>query len=50
MFKTGILGLGEGGSTISAVLHSNDWELKMICDLNETLCRQRVKEFAFLSR
>lgn len=47
MYKIGILGLGEGRSTISAALQSNAWELKKICDLNETLCRQRAKEFDF---
>lgn len=43
----GILGLGEGRSTISAALASDKWELKTICDANEELCRQRAKEFDF---
>ena len=47
MLKLGILGLGEGRSTMSAALQSEKWELKTICDANEELCRQRVKEFDF---
>ena len=41
----GILGLGEGRSTISAALQSNKFNLKMICDQNPDLCRQRAEEF-----
>jgi predicted dehydrogenase len=47
MLQLGILGLGEGRSTISAALSSKNYELKMICDVNEELCRQRAKEFDF---
>ena len=47
MLQLGILGLGEGRSTISAALSSNQYELKIICDVNEDLCRQREKEFDF---
>jgi predicted dehydrogenase len=47
MLRLGILGLGEGRSTISAALASKKYELKMICDVNEDLCRQREKEFDF---
>jgi predicted dehydrogenase len=47
MLKLGILGLGEGRSTMSAALSSSKWELKTICDLNEDLCRKRSKEFDF---
>jgi predicted dehydrogenase len=47
MLKLGILGLGEGRSTMSAALNSPKWTLKTICDLNEELCRQRGKEFDF---
>jgi len=47
MLRLGILGLGEGRSTISAALASDKYELKMICDKNEELCRQRAKEFDF---
>ena len=47
MLRLGILGLGEGRSTISAALHSNRYQLKTICDRNEELCRQRAKEFDF---
>ncbi len=47
MLKLGILGLGEGRSTMSAALQSNKIKLKTICDLNEDLCKQRAKEFDF---
>ncbi|GAA4736105.1 Gfo/Idh/MocA family oxidoreductase [Flavisolibacter ginsenosidimutans] len=47
MLRLGILGLGEGRSTISAALSSEKYELKTICDVNEELCRQRAKEFDF---
>lgn len=47
MLGIGILGLGEGRSTMSAALQSEQYELKMICDVREELCRQRVKEFGF---
>lgn len=49
MLKISILGLGEGRSTMSAVLHSSKLELVKICDKNEALCKQRVKEFNFSS-
>jgi predicted dehydrogenase len=45
MITVGILGLGEGRSTISAVLASDKLELKMICDKNPDLCRKRADEF-----
>ena len=45
MLGVGILGLGEGRSTISAVLQSEKLQLKMICDANLALCRQRADEF-----
>jgi predicted dehydrogenase len=47
IYRLGILGLGEGRSTMSAALQSSRWELRKICDLNENLCRQRAKEFDF---
>jgi predicted dehydrogenase len=47
MLQLGILGLGEGRSTIAAALASEKYALKMVCDANEDLCRQRVKEFGF---
>jgi predicted dehydrogenase len=47
MLRLGILGLGEGRSTISAALYSSKVELVQICDLNENLCKQRAKEFDF---
>jgi len=47
MLKLGILGLGEGRSTMSAALQSKMWELRTICDRNEDLCKQRAEEFGF---
>ncbi len=47
--KIGILGLGEGRSTMSAALNSAKLELVKICDRNEELCLKRAKEFAFNS-
>src|SRR6476661_3123171 len=47
MLKLGILGLGEGRSTISAALNSSKYELHTMCDRNEELCKQREKEFDF---
>lgn len=47
MKKIAILGLGEGRSTMSAALNSDKLELKMVCDRNESLCKQRAKEFDF---
>ncbi len=47
MLTLGILGLGEGRSTISAVLNSKKWKLKTICDINIDLCKHRAKEFDF---
>lgn len=45
--RLGILGLGEGRSTMSAALNSPYIELVKICDLNEDLGRKRMKEFDF---
>lgn len=45
--RLGILGLGEGRSTISAAMHSDKIALVTICDRNEEVCRQRSKEFDF---
>ena len=47
MLTLGILGLGEGRSTMSAALNSPKWTLKTICDRNEDLCRHRAEEFNF---
>ncbi|MXV15236.1 Gfo/Idh/MocA family protein [Hufsiella ginkgonis] len=47
MLTLGILGLGEGRSTMSAALNSAKWKLKTICDRNEALCRHRAEEFNF---
>jgi predicted dehydrogenase len=47
MLRLGILGLGEGRSTMSAALNSKKIDLRMICDRNEELCLQRSKEFDF---
>lgn len=45
MLTLGILGLGEGRSSISAALASEKWELKTICDKNIELCKKRADEF-----
>lgn len=47
MLNLGILGLGEGRSTISAALQSKKYNLLWICDKNEEMCRLRAKEFDF---
>lgn len=47
MLTIGILGLGEGRSTMSAALNSKRYTLKTICDRNEEMCKQRAKEFDF---
>lgn len=47
MLQLGILGLGEGRSTMSAALQSKKYKLKTICDAKEDLCKQRAKEFDF---
>ena len=49
MLNVGILGLGEGRSTMSAALNSNKLNLKTICDMNEELCKHRSKEFQFFN-
>ena len=45
--KLGILGLGEGRSTMSAALQSSKVELKMVCDMNLETCKHRAEEFNF---
>ncbi|UYQ95537.1 Gfo/Idh/MocA family oxidoreductase [Chitinophaga horti] len=45
MLTIGILGLGEGSSTISAAIHSEKVKLKTICDRDIALCRKRADEF-----
>lgn len=45
--KLGVLGLGEGRSTMSAAMKSEVIDLVKICDLNEELGWQRSKEFDF---
>jgi len=47
MQKIGIVGLGEGRSTMSAALQSSKLELRKVCDMNEDLCKRRAKEFDF---
>lgn len=47
MLRLGILGLGEGRSTMSAALASEKIELKKICDAKLDLCLQRAKEFDY---
>ena len=49
MLRLGILGLGEGRSTMSAALQSDKYELKMVCDRNIEMCKQRAEEFNFHS-
>jgi predicted dehydrogenase len=49
MLTIGILGLGEGRSTMSAALNSSKLKLKTICDLNEDLCKHRSNEFQFFN-
>ncbi|MGC4033138.1 MAG: Gfo/Idh/MocA family oxidoreductase [Tepidisphaeraceae bacterium] len=45
--RLGVLGLGEGRSIISAALNSELWDLAVLCDLNEDLCKKRCEEFKF---
>ncbi|MEP6747398.1 MAG: Gfo/Idh/MocA family oxidoreductase [Bacteroidota bacterium] len=45
MLNIGILGLGEGRSTMSAALQSDKLNLKMICDRDVAVCRKRADEF-----
>ncbi|MFT3935705.1 MAG: Gfo/Idh/MocA family oxidoreductase [Chitinophagaceae bacterium] len=45
MLSIGILGLGEGRSTISAAMHSRKLHLAMICDSNRDMCIKRADEF-----
>jgi predicted dehydrogenase len=47
MLTLGILGLGEGRSTISASLHSKKLSLKIMCDRDEAVCKHRAEEFGF---
>ncbi|RYG21568.1 MAG: Gfo/Idh/MocA family oxidoreductase [Chitinophagaceae bacterium] len=47
MLKLGILGLGEGRSTIAAALASEHYELIQICDSSLETCQLRAKEFDF---
>ena len=49
MLTLGILGVGEGRSTMSAALNSSKLKLKTICDLNEELLSHRSKEFQFFN-
>lgn len=49
MLNIGILGLGEGRSTISAALQSDKLNLRTICDREELVCKQRATEFGFHS-
>lgn len=47
MLRIGILGLGEGRSTMSAALQSSKCRLVMVCDRNIELCKHRAEEFNF---
>jgi predicted dehydrogenase len=49
MLNIGILGLGEGRSTISAALQSTKINLKIMCDRDEAVCKHRAEEFGFHS-
>jgi len=49
MLKLGILGLGEGRSTMSAALQSDRYVLKMVCDRSLEMCKHRKQEFNFHS-
>jgi predicted dehydrogenase len=49
MLKIGILGLGEGRSTMSAALQSEKCELVMVCDRSLDACQKRAEEFNFHS-
>lgn len=41
----GVLGLGEGRSIISAGINSELWNVVQLCDINESLGRERCREF-----
>lgn len=41
----GVLGLGEGRSIISGGVRSDLWDVVALCDLNESLGRERCAEF-----
>lgn len=45
--RLGVLGLGEGRSILSAALNSEWWTLEQMCDLSESLCKERAHEFRF---
>lgn len=47
MIQIGILGLGEGRSTMSAALASPKVGLKMVCDRDLETCKHRAHEFNF---
>lgn len=47
MLNVGIIGLGEGRSTMSAVLQSDKLHLKLACDRDAELCKKREAEFGF---
>lgn len=44
--RLGVLGLGEGRSIISAGIASPLWDVTLLCDTNEELCRTRCAEFS----
>ncbi|GBF76967.1 oxidoreductase [Paenibacillus sp. 598K] len=45
IYTLGVVGLGEGRSILSAALQSRQWKLGKVCDLNESVCRERAEEF-----
>jgi predicted dehydrogenase len=44
-YGLGIIGLGEGKSILGGAADSEFWETRLICDLDEDLCRQRQREY-----
>ncbi len=43
--RLGVVGLGEGRSILSAARSSTRWQVAGVCDLDQNLCRQRIREF-----
>ncbi|GAB3744986.1 Gfo/Idh/MocA family protein [Microlunatus parietis] len=43
--RLGVIGLGEGRSMLSAARSSDRWQVAGVCDLDESLIRQRLREF-----
>lgn len=45
IYRLGVVGLNEGRSVLSAAQTSPRWQVAQVCDLNESLCLSRCKEF-----